>query len=173
MSDREFFDGFTVCYGSDRGDFRFFVSALIGCVSVLVFLVVGQPLALATALLFLCSAYYHFPLVEKKVPRIGASQYGIFVDGFGIIDWRAVKDIEIRTYAVRSIENKELIIELNRDVDAALISDWRKLPVHRLLMKLPWRLRDDRVLSVLLEPFAVDKDKLLETLQQMRTFYDN
>ncbi|MGI9379715.1 MAG: hypothetical protein ACR2OW_08670, partial [Methyloligellaceae bacterium] len=95
------------------------------------------------------------------------------VDGFGIIDWRAVKDMEIRTYAVRSIENKELIIELNRDVDAALISDWRKLPVHRLLMKLPWRLRDDRVLSVLLEPFAVDKDKLLETLQQMRTFYDN
>ena len=173
MSDREFFDGFTVCYGSDRGDFRFFVSALIGSVSVIVLVVAGQPLALAVALLFLGSAYYHFPLVEKKVPRLGASQYGIFVDGFGIIDWRAVADIEIRTYAVRSIENKELVIELNRDVDAALISDWRKLPIYRLLMKLPWRLRDERVLSVQLEPFSINKDKLLETLQRMRSFYRN
>jgi hypothetical protein len=44
-------------------------------------------LALAVAAAGFC--YYNLPLLEAGRPTIGANQYGIFIQAFGLIRWRA------------------------------------------------------------------------------------
>ncbi len=164
---------FTVCYGSGRGDFRVYVTGFIGLACIIFFVVSGEPLGLALALPFLCAAFYFFPLLEKKVPRLGANQYGIFIDGFGLIDWRSIKEIAVKTYAVRSIRNEQLTIELSRSVEQSLIKDWRDVPIYRLLMKLPWNLKGERTIVIVLEPFSVNSEEILSTLRRMKDVYSH
>lgn len=147
-------DGFSLAYRSGAGEFRFYVCTFIALACLAAVFLGGGAVALAMMVFFAGVAYYFYPLVEKARPRIGAGQYGIFIDGFGIIGWRAVGDIVLRHYAVRSIDNVELHIQLSRPLDAALVADWHKLPVHRMLMMLPWRMTPENVVRIKLEPFG-------------------
>ena len=153
-SDKAIPEGFTLAYRSDAGEFRFYVCAFIAFAALLALFLGGGAIALALTLFFAGVAYYFFPLIEKSKPRIGAGQYGIFIDGFGIIDWRAVGDIALRHYAVRSIDNVELHIRLKKPLAQALIADWHKLSLYRMLMVLPWRMTPDNVVRIRLEPFG-------------------
>ena len=88
-----------------------------------------------------------------------------------MIPWRAIKDIRLNTYAVRSIEVNELDIELSRRLPKALIADWRSLPYHRLLMKLPWSMTRNNVVRINLEPFAESPDEIVGTLVRTPKFF--
>ena len=39
--------------------------------------------------------YYNMPLLETGRPTIGANQYGIFIQAFGLIRWRAIERIDL------------------------------------------------------------------------------
>ena len=53
--------------------------------------------------------YYNVPLLERR-PTIGANQYGIFIQGFGLIRWRAIDRIDLVEIAVRASTIHELQI---------------------------------------------------------------
>lgn len=163
-------DGFALPYSKKVGDFRFYFMSFSALMLFAGFFWIGHPVFLGIALAAATVAYYFYPLVEKK-PRIGANQYGIFIDGFGVIAWRAISDISLRTYAVRSIENTELHIKLAQPLAKALIADWRRLPLWRLLMKLPWTMTHENVVRIKLEPFAPDGEQILTRLERMRRFF--
>ena len=85
-------DGFSLAYSRKAGEYRF-PSALIAAIFfVACFVYYGSQVFLVLAVATACAAYYYFPLMERK-PRIGANQYGIFIDGFGLIGWNSVADI--------------------------------------------------------------------------------
>ncbi len=163
-------DGFSLAYSRKAGEYRF-PSALIAAIFfVACFVYYGSQVFLVLAVATACAAYYYFPLMERK-PRIGANQYGIFIDGFGLIGWNSVADISLSTYAVRSIEMKELHIKLNRPLERALLVDWRRVAIWRMLMKLPWSMTHDNIVRIDLELFAPSPEDIHATFLRMWRYY--
>jgi hypothetical protein len=149
---------------------RFHVLAAITAGTFAAWLTWGYLLLSITAILAGCSAYYFFPFTESRV-RLGANQYGFFIDGFGLISWRAISDVSLVTYSVRTLEMEELHIRLKQPVGAALLADWRRLPIWRLLMRLPWTMGYDNIVRINLQPFAPPADEITRTVQRMWRYY--
>ena len=163
--------GYTIGYAQEKGSFRVYICLSLAAVAALVWILRSSEVALAIAVAFGAVGYYFFPLVETGKARLGAGQYGIFIEGFGIIPWRAVKDIRLSTFAVRTLTINELHIELATTLPNALIADWRSLPWYRLLMKLPWSMTRDNVIRINLEPFASTPEQIRDALVRNRTHF--
>ncbi|MDZ4790382.1 MAG: hypothetical protein SGJ17_04120 [Hyphomicrobiales bacterium] len=163
-------DGFSLAYSAESGDLRFNIMAFFAVIAIAFYLYTGYDALLAFAVATGCAAYYFYPLIEKK-PRIGANQYGVFIDGFGLIAWRAIGDVGLSTYATRLLETTELQLRLVQPLDNALLVDWRKMPIWRVLMKLPWSMTYDNVVRISLEPFAPPPEEVHRTFVRMKKFY--
>jgi len=160
-----YFDqGYAVGYGKDKGAFRFYLMFVLAAVLLAAHLLNGSRIALALAIAASLVAFYFYPLIERDRARLGANQYGIFVDGLGIIAWRAISDIKLYTFAFRTIEQTEIQIALNRPLPRALVADWRRHSYLRLLMMLPWRMNERNVVRVTLEPFAAPPETIEDNL---------
>lgn len=162
--------GYHLPYGKDAGDFRFNVMVIITALAFGMFAATGYDALLPVGALTGCVAYYFYPLKERK-PRIGAGQYGIFIDGFGLIAWRAIGEITLVTHASRFSETDELQIRLKTPLDNALLADWRKMPIWRLLMKLPWSMTYDNVVRIPLSPFASPPEDIHWQFQRLWKYY--
>jgi hypothetical protein len=162
-------EGFILPYNKKEAA-RFNALAAITAASFAAWLTWGYQLLSITAILAGCSAYYFFPFTESR-PRLGANQYGLFVDGFGLIGWRAIDDISLVTYSIRTLDMEELHIKLKQPVNSALLVDWRRLPIWRLLMRLPWTMGYDNIVRINLQPFASPPDVIIRTMQRMWRYY--
>jgi len=162
--------GFALPYGKESGGFRFYFMAFVALLCFGLYFTLGGRLLLPAGIASASVAYYFYPLIEGR-PRIGANEYGIFCDGLGLIPWREVNDILLRVFAVRTMANKELHIELKRDLDHALIADWRRQPLYRILMKLPWKLGPDNVVRIKLEPFEPAPERIHAKMTSLWEFY--
>jgi hypothetical protein len=158
-------------YGPDAGDFRFNVMAILTVLAIVLFLSTGYQTPLVIGVITGCTAYYFYPLMEKKKPRIGAGQYGVFIDGFGLISWRAISDVQLVTYATRFSEEHELQFRLRTSLDRALLADWRSLPVWRLLMKLPWTMSHENLVRIPLAPFAPPPEEIHRQFERLWRHY--
>jgi hypothetical protein len=144
--------GYVLAYGKDSGDFSFNIMAFLAVLMFGLSILAASPPLLMPAVAAACIAYFYYPLKERT-PRIGAGQYGIFIDGLGLIGWRAISDIKTEAITSRLGDIYELHITLNRPLEDALLADWRRLPIWRLLMKLPWNMSDDYTVRIPLKPF--------------------
>lgn len=163
--------GYTVGYGRDKGQFRVFVLSGVGIIFTITAFYTGSELLLAIGIAALGTAYYFFPLIESGRARLGANQYGIFIEGLGLIGWRSIEKIELIQIAVRTIITYELQITLTQPVERALLADWRKMSIFRLLMRLPWTMGHNNTIRIALEPFAEPADEIERTLNRMRRYY--
>ncbi len=161
--------GFILPYNRSEAA-RFHVLAAITAATFAAWLTWGYQLLSITAILAGCSAYYFFPFTESR-PRLGANQYGLFIDGFGLIAWRAIDEIKLVTYSVRTLEMEELHIKLKQPIGTALLADWRRLPTWRLLMRLPWKMGYDNIIRIDLQPFPTPADEVQRVMQRMWRFY--
>ncbi|MGI9425294.1 MAG: hypothetical protein ACR2PA_19025 [Hyphomicrobiaceae bacterium] len=164
---------FTLGYEPGKGTFRVYVCLGLAAAFGYGWYAFGSEISLLLAAFFAITGYYFYPLIETGRVRIGAGEHGIFIEGLGVIPWRSIKDIRLNTYAVRSIEVNELDIELSHALPKALIADWRSLPYHRLLMKLPWSMTRDGVVRINLEPFPEAPDDIVNALIRTRKFFGN
>jgi hypothetical protein len=162
-------EGFILPYNRAEAA-RFHVLAFIAAASFAAWMNWGFQLLSILAILSGCSAYYFFPFTESRV-RLGANQYGLFIDGFGLIAWRAIEDVSFVTYSVRTLEMEELHIKLKRPVQSALLADWRRLAIWRLLMRLPWTMGYDNIVRINLQPFRPPADQIHRTIHRMWKFY--
>ncbi len=163
--------GYTVGYGAEKGQFRVFILTAAGIAFSVAAFYTGSEILLAIGVAALGTAYYFFPLIETHRSRLGANQYGIFVEGLGLIGWRSIENIDTVGIAIRTMMTHELQIRLNQPLEKALLADWRKLPLYRLLMRLPWRMSHNNTILVDLEPFADPPDEVARTLKRMQRFY--
>ncbi|MGF1649064.1 MAG: hypothetical protein ACFCUN_01280 [Hyphomicrobiaceae bacterium] len=163
--------GFALPYAKGKGTFRVYLAAGLAVLFGAIALETGNEIALVVTVGFLLATYYSYPLIERERARIGANEYGVFIEGFGIVAWRSIAGIRLATRFVRSIAITELEIELNRPIRSAILADWRRLPVWRLLMRLPWRMPDDRTILVDLEPFTDEPEQLLAEFVRRRSYY--
>lgn len=156
--------GYRIGYARGKGEFRVYICFLIAIIGFVLAYLSGNQVAIALGIIFLAIAYYYFPLTETGKMRLGAGEHGIFIEGLGIIPWRAVSNITNSMYAIRTIEVNELNIQLVQTLPKSLVADWRSLPFYRLVMKLPWTMGRDNVIRINLEPFDGKPDDILAAL---------
>ena len=163
--------GFAVGYAPGKGAFRVYICLVLAVVLGAVWYLRGGEIALVLAALFVVAGYYFYPLVETGKVRLGAGQYGVFIEGLGIVPWRAIQDIRLSSYAVRTLMVEELEIELATTLPKALMADWRSMPFYRLLMRLPWSMGRDNIVRVKLEPFAGRGEDIVAAIQRNRDMF--
>jgi len=164
-------NGYTVRYGKDKGQFRVFILAGAGIIFSFAAFYQGSELLLALGVAALGAAYYFFPLIDSGRSRLGANQYGIFVEGLGLIGWRSIESIETVHIAVRTMMTHELQIKLSQPFERALVADWRKMAFYRLLMRLPWTMNHANTIRINLEPFYELPDEIERTLKRLQGHY--
>ncbi len=157
--------GYTVGYDQEEVHFPIYAMTALAAAMVLAGISKGIPILAAVGLLPAAVAYYNLPLLESGRPRIGSGQYGLFIEGLGLISWRAVESIETLEMVERTGSSLDLIIGLKKPIPEALLADWRARPLLRRPMRLPWRLTSKteiRIpLSVLDKPAAEIKETFL------------
>ena len=116
-------------------------------------------------------AYYNYPLLETGRPRLGAGQYGIFAEGLGIIAWRAIKELDLVAVDMRGSTSNELRITLPEPLERALLADWRKRPIHRFLMRLPWSMAAKDVIRIPLDVLDHPADEIHANFMRIMSFY--
>lgn len=163
--------GYKVAYGRDETQFPVYVLIVAALGLLLAFYFYGGVLLFLGFIATSAVAYYNFPLIETGSTRMGANQYGVFIDGFGMIHWRAIEKIELVPIAVRVMTFNELQIKLKQPLQSSLIADWRKQPWPRLLMRVPWKMTHENVIRVKLEVFDQEPEEIARTLQRMWRHY--
>lgn len=159
--------GFSVSYGQEDVAFPVYVVAVLAAVCLGAAWFTGLTIWAALGVAGAGFAYYNLPLLETGRPTIGANQYGIFIQAFGLIRWRAIDKIDLISIAERDTMIHELQIGLKVPLSSALVADWRKQPVYRSLMRLPWSMTPANVVRVRLGTFNQPADEIHRTLLRM------
>ena len=139
--------GYSVAYGREDIYFPVYVTAALAAVFMTATWITGALYWLVLAAAAAGFTYYNIPLLEAGRPTIGANQYGIFIQAFGLIRWRAITQIDLVEIAERA------------------------MTVHELLMRLPWRMDHRGVVRVNLEPFDRTPDEIHRTFLRMWRYY--
>jgi hypothetical protein len=162
--------GYSVTYGGEEIQAPVYVVAILAAAMLAAALVTGQTLWLALGVAAAGVTYYNVPLLERR-PAMGANQYGIFIQGLGLIRWRAIERIDLVEVAVRASTIHELQIALKERLSNALVADWRQQKFYRSLMRLPWSMARSNVVSINLEPFNKEPDEVHRTLLRLWKHY--
>ncbi len=170
MNDKDV-GGYSVAYSREDIEFPVYVMGFAAAVFFGLAWLTGLTLWLVLAVSAAGAAYYNLPLLETGRPTLGANQYGIFIQGFGLIRWRAIKQIELVPIPDRAATVHELQIALSTAFSSALVADWRKQPFHRSLMRLPWSMGPHNMIRVNVEPFDHPPDEIHRTLLRMWRYY--
>jgi hypothetical protein len=165
-------DGYIVAYRRDDSVFPVIVMAMAAVGFVAAAVVSGAGYWLLAAVASAAGAYHNWPLLEKGRPTLGANQYGIFIQGLGLIRWRAVQRIDLIRTTDRSMTLHDLDIGLSVPIASALVTDWRKRPLVRQLMRLPWsQAAGSKAIRVNLDAFDRPAEEIHRTVLRMWRFY--
>ncbi|MGE5157957.1 MAG: hypothetical protein ACM3OF_07390 [Gemmatimonas sp.] len=163
--------GYSVTYERDESYFPVYVTAALALIFLAATWITGALYWLIAAAGAAAFTYYNMPLLETGRPTIGANQYGIFIQAFGLIRWRAVERIDLVEIAERAMTVHELQIVLNVPLSSALVADWRKQPWYRRFMRLPWRMNHNNMVRIDIEPFDQPPDAIHRTFLRMWRYY--
>jgi hypothetical protein len=163
--------GYSVAYGRDDSYFPVYITAALALIFLTAAWIMDAVYWLVPAAAAAAFTYYNIPLLETGRPTIGANQYGIFLQAFGLIRWRAIERIDLVQIAERAMTVHELQIVLGAPLGSALVVDWRKQPSWRRFMRLPWRMSHNNMVRVNLEPFDQPPDQIHRTFLRMWRYY--
>ena len=163
--------GYTVCYDREEAPFPAYAAGFLSAALLAGALLAGHWIFFVLGITAFAVAYYNFPLTEKGRARLGANQYGVFVEGLGLVRWSAIKGIDLVEIAMRAITFNELQISLNQPISKALLADWRRVPVWRLLMRLPWTMSHENMIRIRLDPMDREPGEIHRTLLRMWKYY--
>ena len=163
--------GYSVAYSRDDTHFPVYATAAMAAIFFASACITGATFWLVLAVAAAGFTYYNLPLLETGRPMIGANQYGIFIQAFGLIRWRAIERIDLVAIAERAMTVHELQIALNASLGSALVADWRKQPAYRSLMRLPWRMDHKGVVRINVEPLDQPPDEIHRTFLRMWRYY--
>ena len=161
------FDGYTVAYDRDEIQFPVWILMMLGAAVLYV------SLAKASVILFLlsgligCFAFYSFPLLETGKTRLAANPDGLFIEGLGLLAWRAVAAIDVAEVIVRGSVYTEAEISLSEPLTIALLDDDRKMAPHRWFMRKPFYLRSGPKVRVPLDIFDRAPDDIINSLTRI------
>ncbi|NRG19710.1 hypothetical protein HPQ64_18625 [Rhizobiales bacterium] len=161
---------FAVGYRRGAGEPLVYGAVVVAGIFVAAAMIQHEPLLLLGIGPALWCAYRYYPMIEARMPRLGANADGLFVDGIGFLDWSAIDGIELYETSVRNIHLSSLRITLNRPFGEA-VSRPQALAPWRRFMTRSWSLRHGEAadgLEVELHPLAANphevRDRIMDYL---------
>jgi hypothetical protein len=104
------FEGYVVAHDREEIQFPVYVLAA-GSVALLAGALIKEDVTLLVFAFVLGGiAYHNYPLVETGRPRLAASHHGLYIEGLGLLEWRAVKRVDLVPVVVRATTYHELEI---------------------------------------------------------------
>ena len=83
---------FTVGFNRSQSESIVYGSLILGILFAVIGIVGNLPLLALAALAPLAIAFWHYPMIEKGKPQLGANEDGLYVERIGFIDWAAAAD---------------------------------------------------------------------------------
>ena len=162
---------FAVGFDRSNGDALVFGGLFMGGLLVLVSVVADIPVMALFALAPLAVAFWHYPMLDRRVPQIGANADGFFVERIGFIDWASVRKFDLRRTAVRNIQLVRLEVSLTRPL-ADAVSGPQIFPFWKKVMMRNWSTRREAdgtdTLVIQLHTLNADPDQVLDRLRTFR-----
>ena len=123
--------GYSVAYSRDDTYFPVYVTAALAFIFLTTAWITGAAYWLPLAVAAAGFTYYNIPLLETGRPTIGANQYGIFLQAFGLIRWRAIE----RGHDTRKQSGSKHSMAFARPVNKikCIITQWNLLVVDNHL----------------------------------------
>lgn len=163
--------GYVVAYEREQLSFPVYLVAMVACIFFAAGFIHGLPIVAAVGLAPAAYAFYNIPLLETGKPRLGAGQYGLFVEGLGLIQWNAIDTIDIAPVDVRGVPCHDLMLTLKTAVNEALLVDWRRRSPLRRLMRVPWSLRKGNRVRIPLDVMDRPYMEVHQTFQRLWRHY--
>ncbi|MCB1484759.1 MAG: hypothetical protein KDJ17_07690 [Hyphomicrobiaceae bacterium] len=164
-------NGYTVAYEQEELFFPVWSTGLIAFVLGWAALARDVPILWLVALIPAAGFYYNLPLLETGKPRLGAGQYGLFLEGLGLLQWRAIDAVDIVENEFRGTLYRDLEIALKVPVEAALILDWRDRSPVRRFMRLPWSWKARGIIRIPLDVLDKPPREVHAAVVRMWRFY--
>ncbi|MXN66025.1 hypothetical protein GR183_14015 [Stappia sp. GBMRC 2046] len=130
---------FAVGYRRGAGEPLVYGAVVVAGIFVAAAMIQHEPLILLGILPALWCAYRYYPMIEAKMPRLGANADGLFVDGIGFLDWSSIGSVDLFETSVRNMHLSSLRIVLNRPFEDAISRPQTRAP-WRQLMTRSWSL---------------------------------
>lgn len=163
--------GYTVAYDRDEIYFPVYVVTTIAVALLGAAIIKSMPILALLAVAPAAVAYYNLPLIEIGRPRLGAGQYGLFVEGLGLLSWRGIKEFELVETESRGTTGHELHIVLRQPIGEVLLVDWRRRPPLRRLMRLPWSMKGNTFIRVPLDIMDRPATEIFETFVRVWRYH--
>lgn len=163
--------GYIVAYEREELSFPVYLVAVVACLLIAAGMVNEVPLLFAPGLAAAAYAFHNIPLLETGKPRLGAGQYGLFIEGLGLIRWSAIDRIDIMPVDVRGIPCHDMMLTLKTTVSEALLLDWRNRSIVRRLMRVPWSPRKTNRIRIPLDVMDRPYTEVHQTFLRMWRYY--
>lgn len=162
---------FAVGFRRSSGEALVYGGLLAGAGLLIPGIAFGHQLLSAFAIVPLLVAFWHYPMIDRGYPQLGASAEGLFVERIGFIDWASIRSLELRRTAVRNIELITLAVSLTRPVEEA-VSKPQAFPLWKSIMMRNWSARaqpdGNALLLVRLDTLAGSAEDILSRLRTYR-----
>lgn len=162
---------FTVGFHRGQSSVLVFGSLAFGIIFAGVGLAGGMPLLAVAALAPLANAYWHYPMIEKGRPQLGANEEGLFLERAGFIDWGAIRMTDVKRSKSRNADLVRLDVLLTRPLKDALASAQRCPPWKRFMMR-NWkrtpREHGRELVAINLHTLDADPDELLARIRAFK-----
>ncbi|GAB4516125.1 MAG: hypothetical protein Tsb0019_15330 [Roseibium sp.] len=162
---------FTVGFNRSQSEGLVYGSLILGLIFAVIGIAGGLPLLTLAALAPLGIAYWHYPMIERGRPQLGANEEGLYVERIGFIDWSAIRMTDVKRTSVRNIELVRLDVLLTRPLDDA-VTRAQSFPVWKKFMMRNWK-RSPRehgreLIAINLHTLAADPDEILERIRAFK-----
>jgi hypothetical protein len=162
---------FTVGFNRSQSEGLVYGSLLLGLLFAAIGIAGGMPLLTVAALAPLAIAYWHYPMIERGKPQLGANEEGLYVERIGFIDWAAIRMTDVKRTSVRNIELVRLDVLLTRPLDDALTRS-QSFPIWKKFMMRNWkrtpREHGRELIAINLHTLAADPDEILERIRAFK-----
>lgn len=162
---------FTVGFNRGQSEGIVYGSLLLGILFAVIGIVGGLPLLAVAAIAPLGIAYWHYPMIEKGRPQLGANEDGLYVERIGFIDWAAIRMTDVKRTSVRNIELVRLDVLLTRPLDNAVTKS-QTFPVWKKFMMRNWkrtpREHGRELIAINLHTLAADPEEILSRIRAFK-----
>lgn len=162
---------FTVSFNRSQSEVIFFGCLLLGALFAAIGIFADIPLLALAAVAPVAMAYWHYPLIEKGKPQLGANEDGLYVERIGFIDWGAIRMTDVKRSKVRNSELIRLDVLLTRSLENA-VSKAQTFPIWKKFMKRNWkrsrREHGRELIAIDLHTLAADPDEILERIRAFK-----
>jgi len=162
---------FTIGYERRNSEVIVYGCAFVVVMFTVIGIVTGTYLLFFAALGPAAIAYWHFPILERNRPQLGANEEGLFVDRIGFIDWGAIRMIDVNRTKVRSNTLVKLNILLTRPLENA-VTHGQHTPLWKRFTLRNWK-RSKRehgreLIAINLHTLVGDPDEVLSRIRSFK-----